>query len=132
MIERPFFFFIPKHTIKTPDGRIIGFIKQKFTAFKTVFKIYDSSDRLIFSVIATPLHIWTYRIYSEGREVGKILKKWGSLVKEMYSDADSFMVDFGTISDETQKKLILACAFAIDLRKFEGNVKPGVSGGGLT
>lgn len=118
-IERPFYFFIADHTIYSPDGSVLGRIKKRFTWVNHLFEIYDQNDTLIFKIKSRIPKIWTFNIFQHDHQVGQILKKWSGIGKEMFTDADNFLVDFNRISDNDQRKLILAAAFAIDLSIFE-------------
>ncbi len=118
-IERPFAFFLAKHTVKSPSGQTLGYIKQKFAFFKAIFDIYDAGGQLIFQCISKFPHYWTFNILQNEQQVAVVTKKWSGFGKEIFTDADTFMVDFGSISDNNRKLLILATAFAIDLRVFE-------------
>ena len=83
------------------------------------FDVYDNSNNLLFTCSAKVPHLWTFNIFKEGNKVAQILKKWSGVGKEMFTDTDTFFVDFGSISDQTLRRIILATAFAIDLRVFE-------------
>ena len=119
IIERPFFFFLAKHTVKLPTGEVIGYINQKFAILKTVLEVRDASGQLRFTCISKFPHFWTFNLFIDGAPVAQILKKWSGLGKELFTDADTFMIDFNTVTDNNLKQLILATAFAIDLRVFE-------------
>ena len=121
-IERPFYFLFPKHKIYGSDGQLIGKINRRFKWLDRFFDIFNESG-LLFGCLSKHIHFWTYDVLSNGQKVGQILKKWSGVGKEMFTDADNFMVDFGTVSDEKSKMLILATAFAIDLNIFEHKKK---------
>jgi len=115
-LTRAFFFFLPDHDVKS-NNVTAGSIKGKWTWFNRTFEINAPSGKLLCR--AKFPHIWTFDIFRGSQKVGQILKKWSGVGKEMFTDADTFMVDFGVINDDPTKKMILATAFAIDLRYFE-------------
>ena len=55
----------------------------------------------------------------EGKEVGRIAKKWMGCFKETFTDFDNFVIDFneGLLIDA--KVLIVAATFLIDMMYFE-------------
>ena len=51
-----------------------------------------------------------------------ISKRWGGGLREIFTDADTFMVDFGNgIWTEEQRQVIFAAAMSIDFDFFENN-----------
>ena len=124
VIGRPFYFLFPKHIVYGPDGQVIGKINGRFKWVDRFFEIFNESG-LVFECLSKHVHFWTYDILSHGQKVGQILKKWSGTGKEIFTDADNFLVDFGTISDEKSKMLVLATAFAVDLNIFEHKKKNG-------
>ncbi len=117
-LEREFFFILAKHTVKEPSGRIIGHINQKFAWFNRILEIYDGNNQLKFTCISKFPHIWTYDIFKNKTKVSKILKKWSG-AKEIFTDADNFLIDFSLITNQEEKALLLATGIAIDMRFFE-------------
>jgi len=62
---------------------------------------------------------WTFRIMVGGHEVGKISKKWSGLLKEAFTDADSFGLEMGPSMSPTLRTLAMAATFLIDFLYFE-------------
>lgn len=118
ILKRPFFFFFANYTVEYPDGKVFANIKQRFGILKKVFDIMDSSNRFIRCVSKIP-HVWTFNITQSTQKLGVISKKWSGLGKEALTDADNFNIEMNNVHDKEVKKLILALAFAIDLRFFE-------------
>ena len=55
-------------------------------------------------------------------ELARVTKRWSGFGREMFTDADTFVVQFTDGStDQEFRLLMLASAFAIDLDFFEGN-----------
>lgn len=68
------------------------------------------------------MHPWTFNIYKSKvieNSLSLITKKWSGIGKEMFTDADNFLIDFDKITEENDKKRILALALIIDLFVFE-------------
>jgi uncharacterized protein YxjI len=114
-LERPYFFFLAKHTVNR-QTQVIGHIDRKWSFLKKVLEIRASGGQVIMAT-AKALHPWTFELVMQGQKVGVISKNWSG-GKEFFTDADNFLVDFGSISEEF-KWLVLAAALAIDLTYFE-------------
>jgi len=117
-IEKDIHFIRANYKIKDPSDNLIGEIKQKKWMMNPSFEVFDSGNNLLYTCQSKVPHIWTYNIFKDGNQVGQILKKWAG-GREVFTDADKFYVDFGSISNQIEKQLILGAAFAIDLRMFE-------------
>jgi uncharacterized protein YxjI len=48
-----------------------------------------------------------------------VSRKWGGVLREAFTDADSYCVEYGSGFDEGQRAVILAAAISIDF--FENN-----------
>ena len=69
--------------------------------------------------------------YVDGIEVARVTKQWGGIMREAFSDADTFKVQQDPGLDQDLSLLVLATAFAIDLDFFEsGGGGPSLSLGG--
>lgn len=119
LIQRPYYFFKSSATVKFSSGQVLGYVTQRKWLVTKQFDFLNTENKTLFSCIAKPPHIWTFKIFMNGQQVAQILKKWSGYGKEFFTDADTFSVDFGNISDQSLNYAILATAFLIDLRVFE-------------
>ena len=55
----------------------------------------------------------------QGEEVARVTKQWGGIMREGFTDADTFRLQFHKDLDQEFRMLVLATAFAIDLDFFE-------------
>jgi uncharacterized protein YxjI len=122
-LSRPFFWLFSELSVDAADGRPLGRVRRRFGL---LYKRYDLVDPqgLAFAQLKSPLwRLWTFPVLAgDGREVATISKRWGGVLREVFSDADTYQVDFGTgpWSDE-HRALIMAAAIAIDFDFFENN-----------
>ena len=66
------------------------------------------------------LRPWSFPVKRAGRQVGTILKKWSGVGKEIFTDADNFMIQVQDDSlSEDERRLLVAAALAIDFDFFE-------------
>ena len=119
-MNRPFYWFFSDLQI-TSESKVVGHIYQRF-AF--IFRRYDLADARgnIFARIRAPFwRIWTFTILSaNGNEIAKISKKWGGILREVFTDADKFLIEFEGLTS-SQKAVVFAAGISIDLDFFEEN-----------
>lgn len=119
--NKPFRFFFPSMDL-LEGGRLIGRAERKFKIIGRRFVVEDSAGREVFEIIGRALKIWTFNVMRGGREVARISKEWSGLMKEAFTDADNFGVEFideGLSADE--RKLLVMATFLIDFACFENN-----------
>ncbi|MGM5487480.1 MAG: phospholipid scramblase-related protein [Nanobdellota archaeon] len=112
-ITRDWFLFRAGYRV---TGEADGAIVQKRWILGASFEILNKTP--ILKCVSRFPHLWTFKILDHGQEVGRITKRWSG-AKEFFTDADNFLVDFGTVKKE-YRPMVLATALAIDTRVFEG------------
>ena len=122
-LSRRFFFLFSDLNVAASDGQKLGSIHRRFGL---LYKKYDICDKYgnPFALIKAPIwRLWTFPITGKtGQKLGVITKKWQGLLKEAFTDADSFVVDYGGSSWQTAQKVVILCAaISIDFDFFEDN-----------
>ena len=121
-LARPFFFLFSSLSVSGPHGAAIGRVERRFGV---LYKRYDLLDSLghRFAQISSPRwRLWTFPIEGANGIKANISKKWGGGLREIFSDADTFRIEFGLGGwSEEQRAVILAAAIAIDFDFFENN-----------
>ena len=113
----PFFFCIPaykvfndqnvqEYDIHMPTccgGMCVNCCAQGCCNCKIPFYIYrpDQTDR------------------GKGQEIGNIIKQWRGLGTEMFTDADTFTIDFPKDANTDQKARLLGATFLLNMMEFE-------------
>jgi len=127
-LSRKFMWIFSHVTVASPDGSVIGKIDGRFKFFKKYYELKDANET-VFAIISSPFwKIWTFPVYlpETTEPVGKISKKWSGTMREMFTDADTFMIDAETHSwTPEQQAVVLAAGMVIDFDFFENN-KSGV------
>uniref|UniRef100_A0A915KUB5 Phospholipid scramblase n=1 Tax=Romanomermis culicivorax TaxID=13658 RepID=A0A915KUB5_ROMCU len=59
---------------------------------------------------------------NEKTVVGVITKKWSGLSKELFSDTDTFGINFPQDLDYTIKTVLLCCVFLVDFMFYESSI----------
>ena len=120
-VDKKFAFFFPKFELFDSNKRLIAKVKTKF-GITSKLEVYDKNNRLVFYCKNKMMSPWTFKISkrkSDNNFIGLIKKKWSGFGKEIFTDTDNFSVDFKNISDEDDKKIVLALSLIIDLFVFD-------------
>ena len=114
------FFWFRSHLRVDSDGRRIGALNRVFGLGRK-FALLDSNEREITRLTSGLFRPHTFIAQSAGGgEVARVTKQWSGFGREMFTDADTFVVQFTDGStDNDFRLLMLASAFAIDLDFFE-------------
>jgi uncharacterized protein YxjI len=118
-LKRPFRFYFHELEIMDPNGRKLGTIQRRFSLLRRIYSVLDKSGQEIYQLFGPILHPWTFEIRKADKEYGKITKKWSGLLKEGFTDADTFGVTLPAIWDVSVKSLFLGAVFLIDFVHFE-------------
>ncbi|XP_046461866.1 phospholipid scramblase 2-like [Daphnia pulex] len=111
--------------VTAPPGTVIGSIQQEWSIIKPKFSIKDASGETVLT-IEGPFCTFSmcgdveFNVYSRGGDkVGKISKQWSGLVREAFTDADMFGINFPLDLDVRIKAVMLGACFLIDFMFFE-------------
>jgi uncharacterized protein YxjI len=116
-IRRGIFFFRARVEVLNADGELIGYFQSKLFSFSGGFWVYDKKDKQ-FAEVKGNFIGFKYRILTpDGEELGKVTKEWGGAMKEIFTSADTYMVDVADdLTDQpVAKMLVLAAALSIDI-----------------
>ncbi|OGS06670.1 MAG: hypothetical protein A2270_01270 [Elusimicrobia bacterium RIFOXYA12_FULL_51_18] len=124
-VRRPWFWIWSSTFVEDASGRPIGAINRRFRLLSRRFDILDSAGQLIAGVEAGFFRIWTFDLLdASGARMGTITKKWGGLLKEVFTDTDRFVLLLdgpAAPSNDEAKATILGAALALDFDYFEDN-----------
>jgi uncharacterized protein YxjI len=118
-VERPFRFYFHRADVVDASGKILGSFERQFSIFQRLYSVISTRGTEVFNLLAPFLHPWTFKINEKGRDVGTIQKKWAGLLKEGFTDADTFGVSFPQDWDVQMKALALGGVFLVDFVHFE-------------
>ena len=123
-LHRPVYWFFSEMAVQDPVGPPVGFVRRRFAFLWKRYDLCDANGKVFDMISSPPWRIWKFPIRdpASGEEVGAISKKWSGLLKEMFTDADSFGVNYGLKPwTAAQRAIIFAAALSIDLEFFENN-----------
>eukprot|EP00708_Paratrimastix_pyriformis_P003499 GAFH01002279.1.p2 GENE.GAFH01002279.1~~GAFH01002279.1.p2 ORF type:complete len:282 (-),score=80.65 GAFH01002279.1:376-1188(-) len=104
-------------------GALLGYVKRNFSCCERNYQVYNAAGQPMYFINGPCCSPWTFDIVnSAGQQVGSIKKKWGGVFKEVFTDADTFSVEFPP-ADPDCKAVILGAVFLIDFMYFEDNQK---------
>lgn len=119
--NRNFFWFFSHLNVQDRSGTPIGSLHRKFGVLHRKFALLDSSGQQIAGLNGSLFRRYTFTLNNaSGQEMGRIVKQWGGILREGFTDADTFSVQFSDVERSQEiRLLLLASAFAIDLDFFE-------------
>ena len=118
-IDRPFRFYFHEASVADASGRSLSSLKREFSLIRRIYSVTTPSGDSSFQLFGPLLRPWTFEIRKNGRADGAIRKKWSGALKEAFSDADNFSVEFPAGMSVDEKALFLGAVFLIDFVHFE-------------
>ena len=117
--HHPFRFFFQRLEVMDAAGQLLGCVQQRFAFLRKRFDVLDANGQVIMSMSSPLFKLWTFPFFKGERQVAVIKKQWGGLLKEAFTDADTFGVELSTELSITEKTLVAAAALFVDLLYFE-------------
>jgi uncharacterized protein YxjI len=100
----------------------MGAVQRKFSILNREFELLNADGQVVLRIVSPLFHIWTFRLLFGDREVGAIRKQWSGMLREAFTDADVFGIEYDAAADlDTFRNLLLAATFLIDFTCFENN-----------
>jgi len=126
-LARSFFFLFSDLLVSGPNGEELGHVKRRFGVLYKKYDLQDGFGQCFAKVRSPRWRFWTFPVVSErGTGDAVISKKWGGALREVFADADTFLIDYqdGSWSLE-ERAVIFAAAISIDFDFFENNQGSG-------
>ncbi|MEE2663637.1 MAG: phospholipid scramblase-related protein [Myxococcota bacterium] len=122
-LTRAFFWVFSSLAVSRADGARLGSVERRFGILYRKYDLLDEYGRCFARVSAPRWRIWTFPVAGEdGISEAVISKKWGGALREIFTDADTYRVAFGSGSwSPGQRALVFAAAISIDFDFFENN-----------
>jgi uncharacterized protein YxjI len=122
-LRRPFRFIFHRLEVMDASGTKLGAIQRKWTWFRREYVVEGPEGQEVARLFGPFFRPWTFKVLLPGgdstREVGLIQKKWSGLLKEAFTQADNFWVDFGSVDDPQLRALLFSATALIDIVHFE-------------
>lgn len=102
------------------DGAELGRIVERFVWLGRRYELRDPSGAVLATLDKPFYRIWRFDLSREGRELGRLEKQWAGLARELYSQADAFMVHVDdSLTDVRTRLLLVAASVLVDMVHFE-------------
>lgn len=115
--------------IETPTGEILGYVRQTGSFWKAYYDILDTERNKVLKIegpccicygpfcpCQTPFEVKS----ADGTVTcGKVTKEYAGFVREMFTNADTFSVNFPLDLNVKQKAALFGALFLIDFMFFE-------------
>lgn len=116
--SRSFFWFLSHLHISDGTGQRIGSMQRRFSFLTRKFDLI--TGRVVAEMRGPIFRPFTFMVYQQGQEIGRVTKQWSGLGREAFTDADTFKVEVDTSrADQDFSLLMLASAISIELDYFE-------------
>lgn len=117
-VRRGISIFLSKVDVHDGDehGTILGRFKQKFFSIGGAFTVLDPNDQPLCELKGKWTG-WDFRFMAGNKELAHVSKKWAGLGKEMFTSADTYMLEISEYvpPDSAIRQLILAAVLCIDM-----------------
>jgi uncharacterized protein YxjI len=106
-----------KSTVQIADGQgaVVGKIIQQNVFGKKRFGLQSAAGEDIGSINAENWRAWDFAVQdAQGREVGRITKKWAGILKEGFTTADNYILQITADVSPELRLVMVASAAGVD------------------
>jgi hypothetical protein len=118
-LVRPFKFYFHQVAISDGSGNVLGTVRRQWSWLRRIYTVHDSQGAQLFTLFGPILKPWTFNVMRQETQIGAIRKKWSGLLKEAFTNADNFGIEWPVDLGESHKALLLGAVFLIDFVHFE-------------
>jgi uncharacterized protein YxjI len=121
VLHKPFRFIFHRLEVRDATGDLLGAIQRKWTWFRRKYVVEGPTGEHIATLFGPFFRPWTFKILhaTTQQELGMIQKKWSGLLKEAFTDADNFWIDYEAVTDPQVRAVLFAATALIDIVHFE-------------
>lgn len=103
-------------SVALPDGTPLGKIIKRLRMGKARFTLVDANGAEVGEVRAENWRAKDFAVFDgSGNEVARVAKQWRGLATELFTDADTYVVQLTPAAVEPLRSLALAASLAIDV-----------------
>lgn len=107
-----------RSTVEVEDGagRPLGTFRQKLLSIGGRFTVFDAAGEELCHVVGKWTS-WNFRFLAGETELAHITKKWSGIGKELFTSADTYMLEISDAvpADSPVRQLIFAAVMCIDM-----------------
>jgi uncharacterized protein YxjI len=118
--HHPFRWFFQRLEVTDAAGRLLGAVQRRFSWLSKRFDVEDAQGNVLLAVKSPLWRPWTFTFERREELVATIHKRWSGGLKELFLDADNFVVELapGPVYP-VERRLLVAAAVFVDLMFFE-------------
>ena len=124
-MKKRFRFFFHQMDISDTEDRFVGSVVRKFHLFRTNYDINDANGVTVMKIkgpfFFLPFMDAVFRIFKNDDEIGSVTKKWKGILREHFTDSDSFHSNIQRNLPMMEKILLFGAIFLIDFVSYENN-----------
>jgi uncharacterized protein YxjI len=103
-----------KVDVETMDGRLVGYFKSKLFTIGGGFTVHDPDDDVV-AQVKGDWKGWNFQFLdNDERSLGTVTKQWGGMGKELFTSADTYVINLAERATGDQAILLLAAGLAVD------------------
>ena len=116
----PFRWYFQRLDVYRRDDSLAGSLQQRWAWFSKRFDVLGPQGEVLLTVDSPIWKPWTFPFLSGGQEVAAIRKRWTGFGAEMFTDKDTFQLEYldANLATDLRVLLVLAAVF-VDLQYFE-------------
>tara|TARA_B110000483_G_scaffold35532_1_gene43398 strand:+ start:721 stop:1338 length:618 start_codon:yes stop_codon:yes gene_type:complete len=113
-LKRGFALLRPKLKISNAQGEFLGYLQPKMFSIGGAFKVFSPDDVEV-ARVKGDWKGWNFKFLVGEQEVGLVTKKWAGVGKELFTSADTYMIDIHGEVNAANTILLLSAGLCIDL-----------------
>ena len=115
-ITRGVSIFLSKVDVLDEDGERTGGFKQKFFSIGGAFRVLGNEDQEL-CTLKGKWTGWEFKFVKDGLEFARVSKKWAGIGKEMFTSADTYVLEIAddVPPDNSIRQLIMGAVMCIDM-----------------
>lgn len=118
--HHPFRWYFQRLDVYRGDNSLAGSLQQRWSWISKRFDVLGPQGEVLMTVDSPLWKPWTFPFLKNNQEAAVIRKKWTGFGAEMFTDKDTFQLEYNdpNLSADLRVVLVLAAVF-IDLQYFE-------------
>jgi uncharacterized protein YxjI len=115
-VKRGTSFFVSKVDVLDEDDERVGGFKQKLFSWTSTFFVLGEDDQQL-CTLKGKWTSWEFNFEHNGVSLAKVSKKWDGFARQLFTDADTYMLEISddVPEDNPLRILILASVLCIDM-----------------
>lgn len=122
-LDKRFGLYFHELQVNDPAGQMLGVVRRQLHPLRPVYAIFDAKGLELLRIegpwFSLPFFGQRYNFYRGSEYVGHLVKRWGGLWKESFTDADNYQARLSPRLPELHRALLFAAVLLIDFGHHE-------------